>query len=145
MRAALLIAPWDYFDTAWYSDIAAHDYVRFGSTAFMPLYPLLMRLLAPVTAGDLVAAGLAISAVAAFFAFQALYLLATWCVSQLKVLSTGLTASEARYMLQLFPLVLLPAGWLAHGGPLRWLAWLSAGIILASACLWAFTLAAWVP
>jgi hypothetical protein len=71
-----LIRPWERWDTAWFVDIARHGFTTYGSTFFMPLYPLMMRLVAPLVGGDLVAAGLLVSTVAAFFLFQALYQLA---------------------------------------------------------------------
>jgi hypothetical protein len=71
-----LIGPWDRWDAAWFVDIARHGYASYGSSFFMPLYPLLIRLLAPPLGGDALAAGLLISTVAAFWAFLALYRLA---------------------------------------------------------------------
>ena len=69
-----LTQPWNRWDTVWYVDIARHGYTTFGATAFMPLYPALMRLTA--VGGGYIAAGLLISTVAAFFAFLGLYRLA---------------------------------------------------------------------
>jgi hypothetical protein len=69
-----LARPWERWDTEWYVGIAQHGYVRYGSTAFLPLYPLLMRGLAPLAGGHLVA-GLLLSTVAAFFVFLGLYVL----------------------------------------------------------------------
>lgn len=71
-----LVQPWNRWDTVWYAGIAAHGYSTYGSTAFLPLYPGLMRVVAPLFGGDFIAAGLLISTVAAFFFMLALYRLA---------------------------------------------------------------------
>jgi hypothetical protein len=71
-----LTLPWERWDTAWYVDIARHGYTTYGSTAFMPLYPILAHIVAPLFGADVLAAELVISTVAAFFAFLALYRLA---------------------------------------------------------------------
>jgi Mannosyltransferase (PIG-V) len=44
---------WAHWDGAWYSWIAAEGYVTIASTAFFPLYPLLIRSLAEVFGGSL--------------------------------------------------------------------------------------------
>lgn len=52
-----LLAPWQRFDTLWYQRIAIRGYrPDDGSTAFRPLYPLLIRLLAALTGNTLLAA-----------------------------------------------------------------------------------------
>jgi hypothetical protein len=52
-----LLAPWQRFDTIWYERIAEQGYrPHDGSTAFRPLYPLLIRLLSTVTGNSLLAA-----------------------------------------------------------------------------------------
>lgn len=71
-----LIQPWDRWDTGWYTVIAQHGYVQFGSTFFPPLYPALIRATMPLVGGEPVAAALVIATVAAFFVFLALYQLA---------------------------------------------------------------------
>jgi hypothetical protein len=71
-----LIQPWDRWDTGWYTEIAQHGYVWFGSTFFPPLFPALIRVAMPLVGGDAVATALLIATVAAFFAFLALYRLA---------------------------------------------------------------------
>jgi hypothetical protein len=68
---------WQRWDALWYQQIALHAYQPRGySTAFQPLFPLLARALQPLAAGDLVAAELVLSTVAAGFAFWAVYRLA---------------------------------------------------------------------
>jgi hypothetical protein len=74
-----------------------------------------------------------------------LYLVAMWCSAQIKVLPNGLTTAEGRYMLELLPLCVVPAGWLARGGPVRRIAWLAGGTIALTIYLWAFVLGGWVP
>jgi Mannosyltransferase (PIG-V) len=71
-----LVRPWERWDTLWFTDIAQHGYAAYGSTAFMPLYPALMRVTSPLLGGQLVAAALLIATVATFFALLALYRLA---------------------------------------------------------------------
>jgi hypothetical protein len=44
---------WAHWDGAWYSQIAAEGYHTVASTAFFPLYPLLMRSLAELFGGPL--------------------------------------------------------------------------------------------
>ncbi|HWE60132.1 MAG TPA: glycosyltransferase family 39 protein, partial [Chloroflexota bacterium] len=60
--AALLLAPWRHFDALWFTQIAAQGY---GSspltTAYMPLYPLLIRLAAIITGGHYLTAALIVS------------------------------------------------------------------------------------
>jgi hypothetical protein len=65
--------PWNRWDTIWYLDIAQHGYVTYGSSAFLPLFPLLIRCLAPLLGGNALLAALAISTVATFAALLALY------------------------------------------------------------------------
>jgi hypothetical protein len=75
----------------------------------------------------------------------ALYLVAIWVSAQMKELPSGLSASEARYMLSMLPLALVPAGWLARGGrPIR-LAWVAGGALCQILFLWMFVLGVWVP
>ncbi|HLV99707.1 MAG TPA: glycosyltransferase family 39 protein [Ktedonobacterales bacterium] len=67
---------WLRWDTPWYLEIAAHGYSCYGSSAFMPLYPLLIRGLGFLAGGNDLAAALLISSIASFFAFYLLYQLA---------------------------------------------------------------------
>ena len=67
---------WLRWDTPWYLEIARHGYSCYGSSAFMPLYPLLIRGLGFLTGGHDLAAALLISSIASFFAFYLLYQLA---------------------------------------------------------------------
>jgi hypothetical protein len=71
-----LLLPWDRWDTSWYTDIAQHGYTTYGSTAFMPLYPLLIRITAPLAGGNPLAAALLLATAATFLALLALYRLA---------------------------------------------------------------------
>lgn len=65
--------PWLHWDTLWYLSIAEHGYSGPGSTAFMPLYPLLMRALATLLGGNLPLAALVISTCATFGALLCLH------------------------------------------------------------------------
>ncbi len=57
-----LLAPWQRFDALWYLRLAAHGYdARDGSTVYFPLYPLLIRGVAPLLGGNLMRAALAVS------------------------------------------------------------------------------------
>jgi len=72
----LIIAPWQRWDTIWYTKIAMDGYAADASSHFPPLYPLLIRLLLPLTGNNAVAAGLVISSAAALAGFVLLYHLA---------------------------------------------------------------------
>jgi hypothetical protein len=61
-----LIGVWQRFDTIYYVHIAHCGYDTAAATVFYPLYPVLIRLLSPVTRSDLVTAVL-ISTIATFF------------------------------------------------------------------------------
>lgn len=72
----LLAASVDRWDSIHYIHIAQHGYTRAINTSFYPLYPLLMRLFAPVTGGSYVIAGVAISLVSFVVALALLHRLA---------------------------------------------------------------------
>lgn len=60
------LAPWYRWDAGWYLKIATLGYAPDdGSRLFPPLYPLLIRLLAPLTGANATAAGLIISSLCA--------------------------------------------------------------------------------
>jgi hypothetical protein len=72
---------WAHWDGAWYSQIAAEGYETHASTAFFPLYPLLMRSFAelfggPLSLGALSLWGVLISLLALPFALYVVYLIA---------------------------------------------------------------------
>ena len=46
-----LVRPWERWDTVWYLKIAEHGYTDYGSTAFLPLYPLLIRVVGTLLGG----------------------------------------------------------------------------------------------
>lgn len=69
-------APWQRWDTIWYSKIASQGYAADERAVFAPFYPFLMRLTGLFTRQDMVAAGLLISSVAALVSFILLYRLA---------------------------------------------------------------------
>jgi hypothetical protein len=68
-----LLLPWYRWDTIWYVEIAQHGYSNFGTSAFMPLYPLLTRLASPLTGGDALAAALFVATVTTVAAFLGLF------------------------------------------------------------------------
>ncbi len=75
------LAPlWTHWDTRHYIGIAQEGYTAVGDErlrlVFFPLYPLLMRLLSPLTGGNVFAAGLVISLLCASVASALLYDLA---------------------------------------------------------------------
>lgn len=74
--ARYVTTPWWRWDTLWYLKIAGHGYSDYGSTTFLPLYPLLIRTLGTLLGGRLLAAALLISTVASFGALLCLYRLA---------------------------------------------------------------------
>jgi 4-amino-4-deoxy-L-arabinose transferase-like glycosyltransferase len=67
---------WLRWDTGWYLEIAQHGYSCYGSSAFMPLYPVLIRGLGFLAGSNDLAAALLISSIASFVAFYLLYQLA---------------------------------------------------------------------
>jgi hypothetical protein len=71
-----LTLPWNRWDTIWYLDIAQHGYAKYGTSAFLPLYPGMIRLLAPALGGNFLVAALVISTISAFAALVALFRLA---------------------------------------------------------------------
>jgi hypothetical protein len=72
-----LLGPWLRWDAFWYVRIASMGYNAFdGSTAFFPLYPLAIRLLAPLVGSDYLLAALLVSNTACFAAMILLYQLA---------------------------------------------------------------------
>lgn len=71
--ASYLAGPWMRWDANYYLDIAREGYVHATSTAFLPLYPLLIRITSFAFGGHLVPAALTISTVATFASFLCLY------------------------------------------------------------------------
>jgi 4-amino-4-deoxy-L-arabinose transferase-like glycosyltransferase len=92
-----LAGMWLRWDTPWYLEIAAHGYSCYGSSAFIPLYPLLIRGLGFLTGGNNLAAALLISSVASFFAFYLLYHLARELTASTEI------ARAAVFALAVFP------------------------------------------
>jgi mannosyltransferase PIG-V len=72
----LLTQPWNRWDTRWYLDIAQNGYAHYGTSAFLPLYPLLVRGVSLAVGGNLLLAALVVSTGAAFATFVALYQIA---------------------------------------------------------------------
>ena len=63
--AHLLFDPWQNWDGQWYLRIADRGYYPYdASTAFLPAYPWLIRWLAPILGGDMLAAGCVVSWIA---------------------------------------------------------------------------------
>jgi hypothetical protein len=71
---------WAKWDSQWYIQIAREGYwyqpLQRSNVAFFPLYPLMIRMVAPLAGGNLVLAGFVISHVAFFVALIYLYRLA---------------------------------------------------------------------
>jgi Gpi18-like mannosyltransferase len=60
--AKRLFEPWAHWDGVWFVRIAADGYAAHESSqAFFPLYPLLVRTVAPLTGGNYVIAGVVVS------------------------------------------------------------------------------------
>src|SRR5262249_18413234 len=87
---AYVTSPWLRWDANHYLSIAQSGYTYSDASAFLPLYPLLIRLGSYLTAGNLVVSALLISTVATFFSFLFLYQLA---------LRVTLSSQVARYSL----------------------------------------------
>lgn len=71
--ADAILAPWQRWDTIWYTKIAIEGYASDERVVFAPLFPLLIGLVRPLTQGNAVAAGLLIASVAALTSFVLLY------------------------------------------------------------------------
>ena len=108
----LIFGSWGNWDGAWFTSIAARGYVRAGGPAFFPLYPLTMRVFAPLVGGHYVIAGVLLSLL--FFALACLLLyrllaeqfsreIALWSVVFLCVFPTsfffGAVYSESLFLL----------------------------------------------
>jgi len=93
----LLLDPWRHFDAIWFIRIAAHGYGRGDlSTAYMPLYPLLIRCASVLTGGHLLAAALLVSNVSCLAAAGLIW---RWVAN----LCDGLVAWRTVVLLLLFP------------------------------------------
>jgi len=71
-----LIAPWQRWDTIWYTKIALEGYAADLRAVFSPLYPLLIHLVTLLSDGNAVAAALFIASAAALASYILLYQLA---------------------------------------------------------------------
>jgi len=134
-----LAGMWVRWDTPWYLEIASHGYSCYGSSAFMPLYPLLIRGLGILPGVSDLAAALLISSIASFVAFYLLYLLARELTGSITVARASVAA------LALFPVsFFLMAGYtealflglaIASYLAARRRSWIIAGILVALATL----------
>lgn len=70
---AYLVGPWLRWDANNYLNIAQHGYSFPGSTAFLPLYPLLIRVVSFPLAGNVAVSALVVSTVASFAMLLLLY------------------------------------------------------------------------
>lgn len=68
-----LLTSWDKWDSNWYTNIALNGYTDPKTTAFFPLFPLLERVLAPLTHNHPFYAGLLISNLAGLGMLMILY------------------------------------------------------------------------
>jgi len=69
-----LLGVWQHWDDCWYEKVAALGYQPHdGAVVFFPLYPLLMRVVSLLLAGNLTLAGLIVSGVAYLAAVTGLY------------------------------------------------------------------------
>jgi len=134
-----LFDPWVRWDSAWYLQIASEGYVyrpeaQASTVAFFPLYPLLIRVAAPILGGP-VSAGLVISDVALALALCCLYQLAARRFDRDVARRSALLLScypfayflGAVYTEGLFLLLAVAAFWLAERRR-WWLAGLAAGL-----------------
>lgn len=128
-----LFAPWQRWDAIWYTAIAERGYSASDlSTAFFPLYPLLIRTFMQFVPVNSIAAGLAISSAATLGAFVLFFLLIRLDDGEqnagqaLAYLATFPTAFFliAPYTESLFLLLVLGAWWLARTH--KW--WLAGGV-----------------
>jgi hypothetical protein len=119
--AGYLVDIWAHWDGVWFVRIASNGYEHPDSAAFFPLYPLLMRGLAPLTGGNYVIAGIVISLAAYGVAMVLLYKLAAklfdpavaaWTVVFVSWFPTS-TVFSAVYSESLFLMLTLTAFWFA--------------------------------
>jgi Gpi18-like mannosyltransferase len=69
-----LLEPWNRYDAQWYIKIAAEGYgANDGSTAFFPLYPMLIRIVGTLIGGQWLAAAFIVSNIALFGAMIVLH------------------------------------------------------------------------
>jgi hypothetical protein len=134
-----LVGIWGRWDSLWYVEIANHGYTCYGSTAFMPLYPLLIRGLGTLLGGNMLAAALVISSVAGYITFYLLYQLAqeltgSSAIAKATVLSLALFPTSfflmAGYTEALFLALAIGSYLAARRG-----CWLAAGALVALATL----------
>lgn len=128
--AKRLFEPWAHWDGVWFIRIAADGYAGHEfSQAFFPFYPLLMRLVAPMTGGNYVVAGVLISLVCYGGAMALLFRVvkadlnasvALWSVVFISVFPTALVL-QAVYSESLFLLLVLASFTAGRRG--RW--WLA--------------------
>lgn len=92
------VAAWSHWDTNFYVVIAANGYSRqfIDRTAFFPLQPLVMHLVAPAVGGNLYVAGMVTANVCCFFALLGIGVLASGE-------GNAATARRAMLYLALFP------------------------------------------
>lgn len=75
--ADAISSPWQRWDSIWYTKIAEYGYAPDDlSTAFFPLYPLVIRAITALIPLNSIAAGLIVSTIAALVAFVLFYQLA---------------------------------------------------------------------
>ena len=119
--AGHLVDIWAHWDGVWFVRIASRGYEHSDSAAFFPLYPLLMRGLAPLTGGNYVIAGVVISLATYGVAMVLLYKLAAklfdpvvaaWTVAFVSWFPTS-TVFSAVYSESLFLMLTLMAFWFA--------------------------------
>lgn len=91
--AAYLTSPWLRWDANVYLLIARNGYGFAESTAFMPLYPLLVRLGSYLTGGHFVVSALLISTFATFIAFLLLYRLAQRLTGSAQIATYSVTVA----------------------------------------------------
>lgn len=77
LQTGTIAAPWQREDALWYEKIATQGYKPDdGTSVFLPLLPLLMRLASVLTLGNVALAGMLVSSLAAVVALALLYKLA---------------------------------------------------------------------
>ena len=131
--AKRLFEPWAHWDGVWFVRIAADGYAAHEfSPAFFPLYPLLLRAVAPFTGGNHVIAGVVVSLICYAGAMVLLYRLANaelgapialWSVVFISVFPVALVF-QAVYSESLFLLLGLACFAAARRGH-----WLLAGVM----------------
>ncbi len=125
LQSGGIAAPWQREDAQWYEKIATQGYrPDDGTSVFLPLLPLLMRIASPLTLGNVALAGMLVSSLVAVVALALFYKLASLDVGPNTALRTVLYLAlfptafflQSAFTESLFLALAIGAFWCARGG-----------------------------